>query len=89
MVLRPPNSIFRRLVAGQLLLRPDDFLPKKTRNGMLKPRLSAGRTSKLRAKLMEVGMDPVSVGLPPAPPPDTLIRMPSKITYSDACHEIK
>lgn len=89
MVLRPPNSIFRRVLAGQLVLKAEDFLPKKTSMGRARPRFSPGRTAKLRAKLMEAGINPESVGLPPLPPVDTAIQIPPEITYSDACHEVK
>ena len=90
MVIQPPNSIFNRIIAGTLKLRPADFQPRKKSNGQLiGPRFPTGRLIVLRRKLLAVGVDPLSVGLPPEAPPNTKIFVPSQITYTDACREIK
>jgi hypothetical protein len=89
MVIRPPDSIFKRILAGQLVLKPAEFLPRKTKKGVLPPAFPPGRTARLREKLLLVGVDPVKVGLPSIPPPDTSIYIPPDITYRDACREIK
>lgn len=90
MVLRPPDSIFQRIVAGRLRLGPEDFLPRRSRGGKsFPPRFPEGRRERLRAKLLQVGIDPVTVGLPPPKPPNTDIYIPPEITYRDAAREIK
>jgi hypothetical protein len=89
MVIRPPDYIFKQILAGKLVLDPKVFVPRKTSRGVLPPEFPPGRTAKLRAKLLKVGVDPVKVGLPAIPPPDTRIFIPPAITYSDACREIK
>lgn len=89
MVIRPPDSVFKRILSGELLLTPKHFQPRKTKKGILPAAFPPGRTARLRAKLLEVGVDPVRVGLPPVPPPNTDIFIPPAITYTDACREIK
>lgn len=89
MVIRPHDSIFQRIVAGKLKLKPHHFLPRKTRLGEIKPEFPEGRTERLRTKLLAVGIDPVSVGLPPAKPPAINKFVPHEVTYADACREIK
>jgi hypothetical protein len=89
MVLRAPDSIFKSIIAGRLRLQPGDFTPRPTNRGTVPPRFPEGRTAKLRAKLLEVGIDPVSVGLPPRRPPNTRIFIPPTLNYGDVCREIK
>lgn len=89
MVIRPPDSIFQRIVSGQLRLCPKDFLPRKTLRGEIPARFPAGRTARLRTKLLAIGIDPITVGLPPQNPPNTQIFIPPAINYRDACREIK
>lgn len=77
-------------MAGGLRLRPSDFLPRPKKNGQaIAARFPPGRTAVLRAKLLKAGVDPLSVGLPPEPPINTKILVPSQVTYTDAGREIK
>lgn len=89
MVLRPPDSVFKRLVTGQQKLRPEHFRPVKTRMCELPPLFGEGRVEKLRRKLLDAGINPKDVGLPPPRLPRTKIMKPPEVTYGDACKEIK
>lgn len=89
MVIRPPGSVFRRLALGTLALRPEHFRERITSWGTRPPLFGAGRTERLRRRLLDAGIDPVSVGLPSPSRRSFRIPLPPAITYRDACREIK
>ena len=89
MPINPPNSIFKRIVAGKLILKPEQFKAQKTKNGLILPRFGPKQAGRLRAKLLKIGIDPVKVGMPPLPPPNTTLKAWPEITYSDAMKEVK
>lgn len=70
-------------------MRPEHFKERITRTGTLPPLFDVGRTERLRARLLDAGVDPLSVGLPPPPKKSFRISLPPPITYRDACREIK
>lgn len=89
MVLRAPNSVFKRLLAGELKLGPQHLEPRKRSWGVLPPLFAENRLTKLRKKLQLAGVDPEKVGIPPAPVPNFIIPAPPSITYTDAYKEIR
>lgn len=102
MVQLEHNWIFKAIVNGTLKLKKEDFLPrlsnwapsiaKRKSEGnpfLIEPRFPPGRTAKLRKKLIRVGIDPISVGLPELKEPSTEIKLPPQVTYKEACKEIK